>query len=316
MMQRFRGICLAILIGGAGCAQRPQGCRIATLGTLPVVNTQGSPVVEVTLNGQKAGMIVDTGASVSMVSRKAAHDYKLRIMPGDVPVQGVGGVVLSSIFQVDTLGLGAAKAENVVLVDTPRVFGSINTLPVVGLFGADFLKAFEVVFNLPEHTINLYQIRGCNSPTPMWDGPVSSVAFHWAGPSHIELPLELNGHEIDAVLDSGSSMTVILPRQAHRAGVYADQLKADMSLSSRGIDRHSFQVKLHRFERLQIGDDVFINPVLAVAAMQTEGDALLGADFLRHNRVWISNRDEKIYIQRLTPPPRKDPTFEPVMTQL
>ncbi|CEF40553.1 hypothetical protein ASN_1182 [Acetobacter senegalensis] len=315
MKQTLRAVYLALMASVAGCAQTPAGCQVATLGTLPVLNATGSPIVEVTLNGQKAAMIVDTGASVSMVSRKAAHDYKLTALSGDVSIQGVGGLVQSSLFQVPSMGLGSAKARNVVLVDTPRVFGYINTVPVVGLFGGDFLKAYEVVFDLPAHTINLYQTNGCSSPTPMWDGPVSSLSFQRIGRSHIEVPLELNGHKIDAVLDSGSSMTVILPRQAHHAGVHEEQLKTDVSFPSRGIDRNVLQVRLHRFEQLKIGEEVFINPVLAVGAMQTEGEALLGADFLRHNRVWVSNQNEKIYIQRLVPPPRKDPTFEPEMMQ-
>lgn len=294
----------------AGCAETPHECVVHTLGTLPVLNDHGSPIVEVTLNDKKAAMIVDTGADFSSVSESLTKQYDMTRLSAYVPVNGVGGLVDASVYKVDKLGLGTGTTQDIALVGLPRTHGQINGIPIVGLFGGDFLTSYDVVFDLPAHKIDLYQLHGCPSPTPMWDGPVSKLRSSREGKTHIGLKLVLNNYKIDAILDSGSSATVVLPRQAHHAGVSEEQLATDISTKSRGIDLHSLSGHLHRFERLQIGDEVFPNPLLDVSPLKTDGDALLGADFLRHNRVWISNRNDMIYIQRLSPPPMQDPTFE------
>lgn len=299
------------LLALAGCAEQGGGCHIATLGALPVLNKSGSPIVGVTLNGQNAAMIVDSGADISMVSEAASKQFDLIATGAVVPITGVTGELMAPVMRADKLRLGSASTEEIFLTETTRSFGgSIEGRPIIGLFGADFLQAYDVVFDLPAHTISLFQVHGCSSPTPTWEGKTSKFEVSRVGQGgRISTTLRLNDQKIDAIVDSGAWHTTILPRQARKAGVSKDMLAQDIHIDSSGVNGSHRKGSLHRFASIQVGDERFLKPVLAVSPMETDGYALLGADFLRRNRVWISYRNEEAYVQRLAPP-EQDQTFQ------
>ncbi|WP_148315180.1 retropepsin-like aspartic protease [Acetobacter cibinongensis] len=303
----------AMLASLAACAAPEEhGCRVGTLGTLPVLNTHGSPLVHVTINGRRVIMLVDSGAEFSTLSRRAVKTLGLSALPGDLWMHGVGGSYAAIPYKIDTLGLGTGTTHDVLVLDSPGDIGTFHGEPVVGLFGSDFLSSYDVVFDLQKQTINLYdEVKDCPSPTPLWDGPNAKVDMVPEDHNRIGLNIKLNNtRSIDALLDSGAFRTVVTERHAHRAGVTQEQLEANPLSISGGIDEHKVRGHVHRFSSLQIGTETFDQPVLEVSRIKTDGTALLGADFLRHNRVWVSRHDRAIYFQRLVTPPQKDMTFE------
>lgn len=310
-MRKTGLITVVSLLALAGCAERDGVCRLATLGDLPVLNEHGSPIVGITINGRDAAMIVDSGADISMISEQASKQFGLTDTGRFVNISGVTGEMMSPIMQADKLGLGSGTTEEVFLTQAKRSFGgTLAGRPIVGLFGADFLQGYDVAFNLPARTITLYQLSGCHTPTPTWEGPSSTLDwYHPGNGGRIAVNFRLNGQKVEAILDSGAWHTTVLPRQARKAGVSAEQLAQDIALDSSGVNGKHRAGQLHRFASVQIAENMYLNPMLAVSPIETDGYALLGADFLRHNRVWISYRHEKVYIQRLAPP-EQDHTFE------
>ncbi|GAN68564.1 hypothetical protein AD949_09665 [Acetobacter orleanensis] len=301
------------LLALAACAEQDGVCQIETLGDLPVLNKYGSPIVGVTINGHDAAMIVDSGADLSMISEGPSKAFGLSDTGRILNLSGVTGGMLAPVMEADKMGLGSGTSGKVYLTQAKRSFGGmIAGRPIVGLFGADFLGAYDVMFDLPAGKIGLYKLSGCKNPTPTWEGPSSKVDWYRLGlhGRRIGMTMRLNGKNIDAMLDSGSWHTTVLPGQARRAGVSKDALAQDFPLTSSGVNgERKSGGRLHRFASLQIGDEIYPNPMLGVEALETDGDALLGADFLRHNRVWISYRHEELHIQRLKPP-EQDHTFE------
>lgn len=304
---------LLSLLALAGCTQQDGVSHIETLGDLPVLNAHGSPIVGVTINGHDAAMIVDSGADLSMISEKPSKAFGLTDTGRVLHLSCVTGEMFSPVVEAEKIGLGSGTSGTVYLTEAKRTFGGmIAGRPVVGLFGADFLAAHDVMFDLPARKIGLYNLRGCQTPTPEWQGPSSKLDWYRLGAHGIRIgmTMRLNGKKIDTELDSGASHTSMLPGQARRAGVSKAEFGQDLPLTSTGVNGESKGGgHLHRFASLQIGDELYPAPMLAVSPIETDGSALLGADFLRHNRVWISYRDEALYIQRLTPPER-DSTFE------
>lgn len=269
------------LLALAGCAEQQDGlCHIETLGDLPVLNKFGSPIVGVTINGHDAAMIVDSGADLSMISEKPSKAFGLVDTGHVLTISGVTGEMLSPVMEADKMGLGSGTSGTVYLTQAKRSFGGmIAGRPIVGLFGADFLGAYDVMFDLPAGKIGLYKLSGCKSPTPTWEGPSSKLDWYRLG-SHglrIGLSMRLNGKEIDTMLDSGSWHTTVLPRQARRAGVFKDELAQDFPVMSTGVNgERKNDGHLHRFASLQIGEELYPNPMLVVSSLETDGNALLG----------------------------------------
>lgn len=301
------------LLALASCAEQNGVCQVSTLGDLPVLNKFGSPIVGVTINGHDAAMIVDSGADISMISEEASKNFGLVDTGHVLNISGVTGEMFSPVMQADKMGLGSGTSGEVYLTQAKRSFGgTIAGRPVVGLFGADFLHSYDVMFDLPGGKIALYQLSACKTPTPTWDGPSSKLDWYRLGTNGLRIgtTIRLNGKKIDAMLDSGAWHTSVLPSQARKAGVSKNDLVQDITFTSSGVTGKSkVGSHLHRFASLQIGDELYPNPLLGISPIETDGYALLGADFLRHNRVWVSYRHEQLYIQRLRPP-EQDHTFD------
>jgi len=74
--------------------------------------------------------------------------------------------------------------------------------------------------------------------------------------------------------------------------------------SSLGIDGAKLATHQHRFARFQIGHVDYASPSIRVSPLRlVTGDMLLGADWLRGNRVWISYATHQVIIQPVGRPP-------------
>ncbi len=293
----------ALLLGAflAGCAAGPQGCTVQTVADLPLLPHVGITAVEATLQGRKVALLVDTGASVSTVSRNGAQQFDLR--PGAdaryTDLVGIGGVTFAPIVTVHDLGLGRGLAHSLDLPVAADFSRPVDGLPVLGLFGADFLSNYDVDVDVPHQHFGLYKATGCDPAMRPFDPPYFEVPFRDED-GHIGLDIKLDGHPVAAILDTGASSTVIDRNAASAAGVTPDLLAADRTRTMSGIDSRAVTVRRHRFGSLEVGDERLNNPVLEVADVQT-GTTLLGRDFLRSNRVLISYGRRTLFIQPVAP---------------
>jgi aspartyl protease family protein len=102
-------------------------------------------VVDVTINGAKGRMIVDTGAS--MVSMTAAFAARARILPDEsnpITFHVVGGTVQSAPGYAQLIEVGRAQAANVPVAIGMGSSGTYGP-QVDGLLGMTFLARFNVV---------------------------------------------------------------------------------------------------------------------------------------------------------------------------
>ncbi len=296
----------ATLLAVSACQSGPETCEIGRIGPLPILNDTRSPIVKITLNGKPAAIIVDTGASFSLVTADATREFDLAYTGQYGTIRGIAGFTSASVVRADKMGLGDATASDTLFTETSVHMGRIAGLPVVGLFGADFLVNYDVKFDLPHRKITLYRMQGCSSKDIVWPHPVDAVPLEPEDGNKFLVPFRINGQPIDAILDSGASRTVIKPSQARKAGVTRDMLAGDREGVARGISDDKLVSHLHRFDTLEVGPKKYRNPWLVVAPLETD-TALLGADFLRHVVAWLSWYNRTLYIEKPHPDGSPDP---------
>jgi predicted aspartyl protease len=107
---------------------------------IPVTLSGGSIIVPVTFNGTvSANLLLDTGASMTMISRRLASNLALPAIASGL-ISGIGGTINAQIARVDSIKVGDAEVGGMAV--------SIHDLPrfprFEGLLGMDFLGRFHV----------------------------------------------------------------------------------------------------------------------------------------------------------------------------
>lgn len=295
-----RAVCFGLLmLLLTGCSEdNQQSCRIGMAADLPLLANTTIPAVKASLDGRGVVLFIDTGAVMSSVSSSAAERFALSGGMGSrsVTLGGIGGAIIAPLVTVRHLGLGYGHARDIELPVLPGLPASVQGLPVLGLFGADFMANYDVDIDIPNHHFALYLLHHCGKNIQPFDPPYFQVPFQLDGTA-IKLDLKLNDTALNAVLDSGSSITTITEEDAGRAGVTKTLLASDPGNTRLiGIDHHLIKARRHQFGSLEIGDEQMRNFHFAVADISS-GTSLLGADFLRLNRVWISYSRQMLFIQ-------------------
>lgn len=127
------GIAIDIPAGSATAA--PRGAVI-----VPVNFSGRAVIVPVTFNHSgTANLILDTGASVTMITGKVAADLRIPTT-GSSLLTGIGGTVRAQVARVDSVKVGDAEVAGM----TVSIHDPLRNPNFEGLLGMDFLGRFQV----------------------------------------------------------------------------------------------------------------------------------------------------------------------------
>ncbi len=287
-----------------------EGCRLVLHATWPVRPRSYYAVVDGEVNGKRVGVLLDTGSATSLVVRSAAERLNLTRLPsGGYRLPGIGGEAFTESVVIDELKVARAIRRNWrALVAGGYDLGD----DVAVLIGQDFLQDFDVEFDLPQNVVRLFEPKG------RCDGV--GLAY-WAADTALELPIdvsgvvtldvEVNGHPLRALLDSGSSSTLTAAAAA-KMGVSRDSPAVTPAGCSYSLGRKDIERWIASFDKVSIGGETIEKPKLYfgdvwkhTAYSETGArlprqpaelpDMLLGIDFLRSHRVLISHSQRKMY---------------------
>ena len=136
----------AITIPSISSTAVPRGAII-----VPVLSTGPSTIVTVTLNrSNNANLMVDTGATSTIVSRRLAGLLSLRPI-GNATAHTVGGVIGVAIARLQSLKVGEAE-----VTDLPVVIHDFSPDPrFEGLLGMDFLGRYQIGLDVQRQVLVL-----------------------------------------------------------------------------------------------------------------------------------------------------------------
>lgn len=307
------GVALWLANAGSTAADPPGKCTLARIAEWPVRPMPGGPVVDGMINGQKVGILIDTGATKTMVLRSAARRLGL-IRHGDQGSQalGIGGETAVESVLIDELKIGDAVRKSWrMLVTGESDFGDVAML-----LGEDFFQLVDVEFDLAHDAVRLFQAKDCAGRSlAYWStGDADEVALEpvSAIQPRIELTVAVNGRAVSAMLDSGAGLSVLTLAQAAAVGVTPETPGVAAAGCGRGLGRKPIEVWIGPFTTFAVGHELVRDPRIRFADLwryssykgvgivsdrPTGGlpDMLLGADFLRSHRVLIAHSQRKMY---------------------
>ncbi|MFW9963962.1 MAG: aspartyl protease family protein [Candidatus Sifarchaeia archaeon] len=174
----------------------------------------GHPHIPVMINGKGPfTFVLDTGASVSTLSKSLAEELGISTYEGDKKkAAGVGGKIIPiQTARLDTLEIGtlSLKDEEVGVMD----FQACGTS---GVIGYSTLKDYTMRLHYGSLDLTLEKRNG-GDPKDSLDW----ISFKYLQDSHlIGVPVHINNHgPFDFILDTGSSGNVMTPLNAKEIGV-------------------------------------------------------------------------------------------------
>jgi predicted aspartyl protease len=297
---------LLALLGLAGCAGQPGArhadntCPLIRLARLPLESRGNMLFTQARIEGKPLALLVDTGAERTLLTEATVERLRLRRdFQHATRTFGIGsptatwdaklpnGMVLSGTrFPVDRVTVGR--------FDITEVAGG----QADGLLGADILLAFDIDLDMPAHEMTLYRARReCPDALPPWDLGYVAVNGVSTRRDRLLLPFELNGVSGTAVLDTGAQISSISQRMAERVGLLDADLAGDRTVMAHGAAPDQVPVRIHRFAEFRVGPTEMHTPALPIVPMSSSmGDALVGGDFLRGRRVWLSFSTHRMFV--------------------
>jgi len=286
---------------------------------VPFELRRNRPYVNVLINGQGPfRLVIDTGASMSVLSEQAAVRLGLRPVARGGNGRGIGGTGTFPLVYglLESISLGGAKIERV-----PVYLRTLHATPNTpaeeradGYIGLSVLAKYSVTLDYQKQTLTLDrtappreaagQPLASEAATEKSSEVPVSIRSTSGGLASAEAHLAATAQPLNFIIDTGATTTVISKASVKRFGL--DQLIIpDERIQVIGAAGIEDDVSLLGLATLTVNGlrqsnaralILNLDPVNETSGFEQHG--ILGGDFLRHFRVQL---DLRRYQLRLTP---------------
>jgi predicted aspartyl protease len=273
-------------------------------------------VVPVILDGVEKGMIFDTGADTTQLSRSTAEELKLNIHRSrrQREARDVSGNISTSAATVHTLSFGKVRFEDIELHLWPDPEFGRGTPLLAGVLSRDLLFDYDVDVDFGTGILKLFSKDHCFGAIDYWH-PGTIAAMRIAiRDGHVHIPVSLDGHTLDAVIDTGSQYTILSLPVARRLFGLSPDSPGVTPLGAVNNDP-ALNSYMHTFASLSFGGVTVLTPDMMLLpdrmarggdrVQQTENRALfntalpditIGMDVLRHLHIYLAPDEHNFYV--------------------
>lgn len=279
-------------------------CVVEPRAEIKLTLIAGQPLAAGRIDGKPVIFLIDTGAQKTLLSETAVRRLDL---PRDEWVssrmRGVGGYERHRNARMGTLELGGmvlrrrgTESEASIAV-VPLASFAVPGPVIDGLLGLDYLSNFDIAFDLRRGRMTLYGVHGCAGSFLPWSDPYTAIRARSPVPGRLLLPARLDGRDTMALIDSGSTRSIVSLPAALRAGITQATLDQDWRQPVRGVGATAVMAYEHRFSELRIGaDELSEMPVLVMPLPPSGAGVVLGIDWLGARRVWLSWATRQVFV--------------------
>jgi len=301
MLRRLApGLVWAALALGAAPAWAK--CELSSVAALPVTMLGMRALLPAKINGQDVQFVVDSGAFFSFISPANADKFQLprHQMPTGVFITGITGDVNADVGVVKVLTLANTPLHNMEFVVGGGEVGEGS----VGLLGQNVLGLFDVEYDLAKGAIHLWKSKGCSGKSDMayWSGTTPESVIDLDIDEHRYVTqtkgsVYVNGVRLTAIFDTGATGSIMTRQGAARAGIKPSDLGVVPAGYERGVGKRVVQSWITTVKSFKIGDEEIRNTKMRFGDIElSDADMLVGADFFLAHHVFVSNRQNKLYL--------------------
>jgi predicted aspartyl protease len=296
-------------------AETPKTCTLQRVTALDADISGGVLLVKIQIEGHDTWAQIDTGSPIELIDKALAEELKLPLRPArDGAFYDAAGKSAQHFVMVHKLSLNGMVAEDIPFLVTGEG-RSGGPSKIGGVFGANFLSAYDVELDLAHGKVNLFTKDHCPGNVVYWTQDYDVVPFRIDGSLHATFMANLDDEPLRALLDTGASSTILSSQVArHRFNFDpgAAGTEPDGNMYSGGGTAMPYY--RHQFGSLTIGGVQIRNPELRVIADKMtriirdhapidhtqlgtteETPLILGLNYLSKLRVYIAYSEHKVY---------------------
>ena len=309
----FMALFMQATVWAADTAQ----CDLQRAAELPVKTDGDMLLIQMQIEGRDAWVQVDTGSPFSLISARLADALNLRKSQTERAIGfDAAGKELRHYVNIRKLSLNGMTAEN----ETFFVMGENDTedRPYDGIFGANFLSAYDIELDIPHGKMRLFLPNRCKTPPVYWTQDFAEVPFALDASLHMVMTVTLDGKPLHAMVDTGAGRSFLTAQTARNSFDFdpaaAGQQPDGEEKAGSGATLSYYK---HRFGVLDIGGVAFRNPEFFIIPDKTsrimrdhhghDSDTLfsqtnqqtpvvIGMRQLARIRAYIAYKSAKLYI--------------------
>jgi len=279
------------------------------------------PMIPVRVDGHDELFVFDTGNGVTAISQLAAKDLGITIgNDGAFYSADVFGNIKSLYAKVSQFEFGKRKHGAVRMPIWPQ-----SGTQMRGSFGLDFMLHYDADIDFGTGKFRAFERDHCPGQVVYWQAQAMGVVPINIANGHLTVPVELDGHKLDAVIDTGAEYSV-MPRQIAQdifgltEGEPGTEFVSELSQGDRTVRKRSF---VHTFTSLNFGDiqakntkvlvkPDFIstdNPFLShyeIYQRKIDGlkmpDLIIGMNVLRKLHIYMAFGEQRLYVSPASTP--------------
>lgn len=310
-LRTMRACATAALACAAALPAAQAACQYKQLGAIPATWVDRRLVIEGRVNNAPLKMAVDTGTTWTTLSSVVAARLNVPQGVHAVVWSGVDGERSGVSAKLDQLSIGRFQWHDTNVVVSWQPAGA----PDVQV-GANLLLEHDV--ELDGRRIVFYEPAGCDDAAlGYWADDVPWVPTGTVTPrdQRTTITVQVNGQPMRALVDSGSTATILDSAVASRLGVgTAPSGKAGGSggHAVAVLDSIAIGPEIIKHARIQLGD---IRETGAQRPIAEPVDVILGADFLQSHRLLFAASQRRMYFTYLGGEVFHAPEAEPVASR-
>jgi predicted aspartyl protease len=267
----------------------------------------GVAFVGATLNGVAAPALLDTGGYETLLTPALADAAHLTRTGFRHYSEGVsGGFAVDDVIVKDARW-GGLKMDSVFA--GRYAFNGLKDSKLL-LIGLNWLSGVDYDIDLPNHHVRAYFTQDCGSVEPPWRDTATGILLsHKKLEPHYRIPVAFGQFVVDGTLDTGAASSFMSYRAAERAGVTDGDLNSDPVTDIIGMSGQHRKLRHHKFASVMIGEETLHDFAADIPTGfdRRDDELIIGLDFLRHHRFWLSTTTQSFYIdsgepRKPTPP--------------
>jgi predicted aspartyl protease len=274
-------------------------CKLVRLADWHVRILDTHPIVDGAVNGKPVGVLIDTGAYASILTKSAAEKFGLPLRMTGESIPGIGGAESRLMTtRLDELKIDEFSAKGLrVMVAGEKPMRGIDFI-----LGQDVLSTVDVEFDYANAAVRLFRPVDCKGRSlAYWDPGAQELQLH--GDRRDVIPVAVNGQKADAMIDSGGYMSMVQLAFAQDLGITPTSPGVEPAPCIYGVGEGMIHQWVARFDSIALGTETISNARVNIGDLDSDfryyrtggPDMMLGGDFLRTHRVLISHSQGKVY---------------------